>query len=134
MNMKHRKPHKGGQSTAEYAIVISVVIAVAVGMQLYVKRGLQAKFKGGADHYTEVGGNMNGLEGLNVVGNITRTRQYEPYYTANGTMATNSNSSRRVNAQAGGQLNVNDIFEQTTRSGLTSTGTGLNRDADKDWQ
>lgn len=32
-----------GQSTAEYAILIGVVVAAAVGMQTYVKRGVQAR-------------------------------------------------------------------------------------------
>ncbi|MFA5092496.1 MAG: hypothetical protein WC543_00930 [Candidatus Omnitrophota bacterium] len=34
-----------GQSTAEYAIVIGLVIAAVVAMQIYVKRGLQAKMR-----------------------------------------------------------------------------------------
>ena len=34
-----------GQSTAEYAIVIGLVIAAAVAMQVYVKRGIQGKVK-----------------------------------------------------------------------------------------
>jgi len=38
-----------GQSTAEYAIVIGLVIAAAVAMQVYVKRGIQAKVKGAVD-------------------------------------------------------------------------------------
>ena len=40
---------KLGQSTAEYAIVIGLVIAAAVAMQVYVKRGIQAKVKGAVD-------------------------------------------------------------------------------------
>lgn len=32
-----------GQSTAEYAILIGVVVAAAVGMQTYIKRGVQAR-------------------------------------------------------------------------------------------
>ena len=38
-----------GQSTAEYAIVIGLVIAAAVAMQVYVKRGLQGKIKDATD-------------------------------------------------------------------------------------
>ncbi len=44
-----------GQSTAEYAILFSVVIAALVGMQLYMKRGGQARLKIGIDEYTKVG-------------------------------------------------------------------------------
>ncbi|MDP8259862.1 MAG: hypothetical protein P9L96_02510 [Candidatus Gygaella obscura] len=37
--------NKKGQSTAEYAILIGLVIAAAIGMQTYVKRGMQAKLR-----------------------------------------------------------------------------------------
>lgn len=43
--------HKKGQSTAEYAILISLVVAVLVGMQIYVKRGIQGRFKDATDDY-----------------------------------------------------------------------------------
>jgi hypothetical protein len=43
---------KIGQSTAEYAIVIGLVIAAAVAMQVYVKRGIQAKVKDAVDYKT----------------------------------------------------------------------------------
>ena len=42
---------KKGQSTAEYAILIGIVIAAAVGIQTYVKRGLQARFKTTVDTF-----------------------------------------------------------------------------------
>jgi Flp pilus assembly pilin Flp len=43
--------HKKGQSTAEYAILISLVVAVLVGVQIYVKRGIQGRFKDATDDY-----------------------------------------------------------------------------------
>ena len=43
------KLKRKGQSTAEYAIVIGLVIAAAVAMQVYVKRGLQGKMKDAVD-------------------------------------------------------------------------------------
>ncbi len=42
-----------GQSTAEYAIVIGLVIAAAVGMQIYVKRGEEGRLKQTADDIGE---------------------------------------------------------------------------------
>lgn len=45
--------HKKAQSTAEYAILIGLVIAAVVGMQTYVKRGLQARVRDGAADYTQ---------------------------------------------------------------------------------
>lgn len=40
-----------GQNTAEYAILIGLVVAAAIGMQTYVKRGLQAKAKDAGDGF-----------------------------------------------------------------------------------
>jgi hypothetical protein len=56
---------KTGQSTAEYAIVIGLVIAAAVAMQVYVKRGIQDKIKGTVDYKPD---------------KMFTTNQYEPYY------------------------------------------------------
>jgi uncharacterized protein (UPF0333 family) len=71
-----RKLRKRGQSTAEYAILIGLVIAAAVGMQLYVKRGLQARTKGGMEYFFNV---TSGNADVNLTA-VNYTRQYEPYY------------------------------------------------------
>lgn len=39
------------QSTAEYAVLIGLVVAAAITMQTYVKRGLQGKTKDASDNY-----------------------------------------------------------------------------------
>lgn len=65
------------QSTAEYAILIGLVVAVAIGMQTYFKRGIQGRVKDEADAYTvAIAADTNW-------GNITGTAatlsdQYEP--------------------------------------------------------
>lgn len=56
--------NKKAQSTAEYAILIGLVVAGAIAMQTYVKRGLQGGVKYAVDRAGKVGG----------------TAQYEPYY------------------------------------------------------
>ena len=40
-----------GQSTAEYAILIGVVIGVLLVVQTYVKRGMQGRFKDSTDDF-----------------------------------------------------------------------------------
>jgi Flp pilus assembly pilin Flp len=40
-----------GQGTAEYAILVALVVAAIVGMQTYVKRGLQGRYKDAGDEY-----------------------------------------------------------------------------------
>lgn len=51
-----------GQNTAEYAILIALVIAAAVAMQTYVKRSVQGGVKYTVDKLKD------------------KTGQYEPYY------------------------------------------------------
>jgi hypothetical protein len=65
-----------GQSTAEYAVLISIVLAAAIGMQTFVKRGLQARSKKAMDTLTGVA-KASG-EGLDIT--LKTTSQYEPYY------------------------------------------------------
>ena len=75
-----------GQSAAEYAIVLGVVVAALVAMQVYVKRGINAQLKGGVDSFTKAGGPSNPAwitpdGSLTGVVNMSSTRtQYEPYY------------------------------------------------------
>lgn len=38
-----------GQTTLEYAILIAVVVAGLIGMQVYVKRGVQGRLRGASD-------------------------------------------------------------------------------------
>lgn len=45
LNKKRRK----GQSTLEYAILIIIIIGALLSIQVYVKRGVQGRFKQAAD-------------------------------------------------------------------------------------
>lgn len=57
--------NKKGQSTAEYAVLIGLVIAAMLAMQTYVKRGVQGKMKSVSDDFTS---------------QIGAQRQFEPDY------------------------------------------------------
>lgn len=57
-----------GQSTAEYAILIALVVAAIIAMQKYAQRALQARVRDAAQY-------MVGQ--TNTIGN---SYQYEPYY------------------------------------------------------
>jgi len=96
-----------GQSTAEYAIVIGLVIAAAVGMQLYVKRGIQAKVKDAVD-YDGSGGKYG----------MGQTNQYEPNYAA----TTNMQQTREAKETAetlkgGGVVRTIEGEDVSTRQG-----------------
>ena len=64
--------NKKGQSTAEYVIVLGLIIGVVIAMQTYIKRGLQGRVKDAVD-FTD-----QGAAGANVV-NFTGA-QFEPGY------------------------------------------------------
>lgn len=57
-----------GQSTAEYAILIALVVAAVIAMQTYAKRALQAKVRDAVVYMKDQ---------TNALGNSI---QYEPYY------------------------------------------------------
>lgn len=45
--------NKRAQSTLEYAVLISVLVAALIAMQIYIKRGYQGKLREGADSMGE---------------------------------------------------------------------------------
>ena len=86
--------NKKAQNTAEYALMIAIVVGAFSIMQLYIKRGLQARIKTGVDNIP--GAVLTGADAddtLNLTTglfNDTRnggnyTYQYEPYYYREGT-------------------------------------------------
>ena len=88
------KRMRKGQSTAEYAIVIGLVIAAAVAMQVYVKRGLQGKIKDAVDI------SVTDTNSGKVIGS---TSQYEPYYTSTAMTATRQ-AQDSTNTATGGSV------------------------------
>ena len=81
-----------GQSTAEYAIVIGLVIAEAVAMQIYVKRGIQGKMKDATD-FNDPAATM------------LKTAQYEPLYqTTTNMVSTRAASETAETLQGGGVI------------------------------
>ncbi|HOW35290.1 MAG TPA: hypothetical protein PL155_02590 [Candidatus Omnitrophota bacterium] len=42
-----------GQSTVEYAILIIIIIGALISIQIYIKRGIQGRFKDSADNIGE---------------------------------------------------------------------------------
>ncbi len=94
--------NKRAQSTAEYAILIGLVVAALLAMQTYVKRGLNAKMKDATDTYATTVG-------------LGATTQYEPYYFGQS-LTTGQTGSETKSLAVGGQ--------ETHASDLTSTRTG----------
>lgn len=80
--------NKKAQNTAEYAILIGVIIAVAIAMQTYVKRGVQARFKAEVDDM-QVG-----------TAELGTTQQYEPDYLSSNYTTTTTSETRKVSGTA----------------------------------
>ena len=107
---------KRAQSTAEYAILISVIVGAALAMQVYIKRSLQAKMHDAGIVLRETSGDITG-EGV-VLGT---TKQYEPYYAEQRLSdvdrdTTVSNSSTTSDGGALAKTSTQDID-------VTSSGT-----------
>lgn len=62
-----RKANNVAQITSEYAILLAVIIAALAGIQIYMKRGVQARVMDAADYPVNVG--------------VFSTDQYEPEYS-----------------------------------------------------
>lgn len=99
-----------GQSTAEYAIVIGLVIAAAVAMQVYVKRSIQGKMKDAADY------NDPAAVGIG----IGSTGQYEPDYASTENMVSTRDATEVATTEKGGQI-TREIEGQdvSSRTGTT---------------
>ncbi len=97
-----------GQSTAEYAIVIGLIIAATVAMQAYVKRGLQGRVKNAVDHV--VGGDVGGST-LTFSG-----EQYEPTFVGSDFTAARSNIETEA-VSTGGGVTRSVTADSTIRTG-----------------
>lgn len=99
---------KRGQNTAEYAILIGVIVAAAIAMQIYIRRGMQARIKDAVD-FTRTADD-------DVGGNIFTNSQYEPYY-ASTNLETTQTGTTSEQLQLGGGLVKDAISEATQRTG-----------------
>ncbi len=82
--LKNRK----AQNTAEYALLIALVVAGVIAMQTYAQRALQARIHDASVYMA------GAASGGNVIGNST---QYEPYYmNSDYNVTVNSTESKRL--------------------------------------
>ena len=108
-----------GQSTAEYAIVVGLVIAAAVAMQIYIKRQLQGKVRD-AVNYNE-GPGVGGANAVNLNAVAVGT-QYEPYYQTMTDVKSTADRTETTQTFDGGKV-TRDIAaakDMSTREGTTN--------------
>ena len=96
--------NKKGQNIAEYAILIALVIAAAIGIQTYVKRGLQARMKADSDGLVACLEATYGTAQLQVPITACALNQYEELsYTRYGNTQIIEDSAATQRATAGTQ-------------------------------
>lgn len=101
--------NKKGQGTAEYAILIGLVIGAIVVMQVYIKRSLQGKVKDAADVITAQDGTVGTKE-------LATTSQYEPYYLAREQQTTVDKDVSEKKVEQGGAATTSASREITQKS------------------
>jgi len=114
-----RLMRRKAQSTAEYAIVIGLVIAAAVAMQVYVKRGLQAKVRGAVDFNDPTA--VNNPLGGQMLG---KTTQFEPDYTTTsgeGMHTIADTVEKTTTEEAGGVTRAIIGTSTTSKTGIQVT-------------
>ena len=100
--LKNRK----AQNTAEYALLIALVVAGVIAMQTYAQRALQARIHDASTYMKSQ---------TNTMGNAI---QYEPYYlVSNYTVESNSVDDKRL----GKDLVAQDSTTGRLRAGVQNT-------------
>lgn len=116
---------KIGQNTAEYALLIALVVAGIIAMQTYAQRSMQARVRGASLYLTN-------STAASAIGN---TVQYEPYYLESsynstrdtdegkilgaGVVAQFSNTNRtRENGYQESTYNPNEVGEAAMPGGI----------------
>ena len=105
-----------GQTTAEYAVVLGVVVAAIIGMQIYVKRGMNARLKDASDSAVSAMWDKLQIAGKPGIDD----QQYEPYYTSSDYNSIQS-ADHQENVATGGVVTRSGINEKTTRTGHQDT-------------
>lgn len=102
-----RLRYNKAQSTAEYVIVLGLIVAAVVAMQSYIKRGFQGRIKDAVDFKDQAGQNANVVQ--------FNTTQYEPYYLTS-TFESTRNSEDNEHLSQEGAVN-REVGESSQRIG-----------------
>ncbi len=97
--------NKKAQNTAEYAILISLVVAGIIAMQTYAQRALQARVRDASVYMSE---QTNGIGG---------TAQYEPYYLDTDYTINRDETERQFLSNAVDGVRHQDDLRRTRASG-----------------
>lgn len=127
--------NRRGQSVAEYAVLLGLVIGAFVTMQVYARRGLQARVKSGTDALTGPTTTITaGSSGSAVTATFAAQSQYEPYY-AESSSDVYQESVEREHMGAGKVIKekVSDLTVRRAGAYSKQKGTGGRATADALW-
>ncbi len=105
-----------GQSTAEYATLLVIIIGAITVMQLFLKHGMNAGIRDATvSHYLNAGTGAGGLAG---------TAQFEPYYQKSYTdSSVTSNTTKYIKGGGGYYKNsYTNVSSSGWRNQLAVTG------------
>ncbi|MBF0386480.1 MAG: hypothetical protein HQL20_01330 [Candidatus Omnitrophica bacterium] len=120
--------NKKAQNTAEYAILIALVIGGVVAMQTYAQRALQARVRDTSRFMaTKTSAGTGGVGGTEIgLGAQYATLQYEPYYTNTDEKVDKSSTAIQNKEQdlftANGSTFTNKIEQIETTAAPTQVG------------
>lgn len=101
--------NKKGQNTAEYAILISLVVAGIIAMQTYAQRALQARVRDAGQYLAQE------------TSDLGATTQYEPYYLQTDyTVVRDENQTQTL---GNGVSNFSVDSDRTREAGGVQTST-----------
>lgn len=101
--------NKKGQNTAEYAILIALIIGAAITIQTYVKRGIQGRFKDEVDNMAAE------------TSDLGTTKQYEPYYLDSSfTIVTDHDTKTQTGAAKSPTIGVDSKITRAGEQTLTA--------------
>ncbi|TBR16577.1 hypothetical protein EPO66_04495 [bacterium] len=106
--MKKSRSNMRGQSTLEYAIIITVVIGALLAMQIYMKRGLEGKLKDASDN---IGSQYSAGKVTSAYTTTTSTTSAENT-SPDGSSSTLDTSSNITGNEAVQDLNVEQVIQQ----------------------
>jgi cytoskeletal protein RodZ len=105
--LKHiNKQRRKGQSTLEYAILIIIIIGALLSIQVYVKRGVQGRFKSAADDI----GDQFSPGNTNVIKVITTSSSTKDTFKSGVTTSTLTNAETTTESMNSEIINLTQEF------------------------
>jgi len=119
---KKLSQNKKAQQTAEYAILIALVVGAVIAMQTYAQRTIQARIRGASVYLASGPGGANNVLGSDL--------QYEPYYRNEAyTVTRNEDTTETQGESAIGKTQDN----MRTRASGGITVTGFSKTLNTNW-